>query len=44
MAQAVDTLYGAFELKRAYQRNMLMGTGFAAALQPEKFFLKRHPI
>lgn len=24
--------YGAFELKRSYQRNMLLGTGFAAAL------------
>ena len=32
MAQSVDALYGAFELKRKYQRNMLMGTGFSAAL------------
>lgn len=32
MAQSVDALYGAFELKRIYQRNMLLGTGFSAAL------------
>lgn len=32
MAQAVRIPYGAFELKRFYQRNMLMGTGFAAGL------------
>jgi TonB family protein len=32
MAHAVRIPYGAFELKRYYQRNMIMGTGFAAAL------------
>jgi TonB family protein len=32
MAHTVGMPYGAFELKRYYQRNMLMGTGFAAAL------------
>lgn len=32
MAQSIDALYGAFELKRKYQRNMLMGTGFSFAL------------
>jgi protein TonB len=32
MAHTVRIPYGAFELKRFYQRNMLMGTGFAAAL------------
>jgi len=32
MAQSIDALYGAFELKRRYQRNMLLGTGFSAGL------------
>jgi protein TonB len=32
MAQSVDIFYGAFELKRTYQRNMLIGTGFSAGL------------
>ena len=32
MAHAASTSYGAFELKRSYQKNMLMGTGFAAFL------------
>jgi TonB family protein len=32
MAQSASTYYGAFELKRRYQRNMLLGTGFSAAL------------
>ncbi len=32
MAQTASAYYGAFELKRSYQRNMMMGTGFAAAL------------
>jgi protein TonB len=32
MTRTVDNYYGAFELKRKYQRNMLLGTGFSAAL------------
>lgn len=32
MAQILNTPYGAFELKRTYQRNMLMGTTFSALL------------
>ena len=32
MARSIESLYGAFELKRRYQRNMLIGTGFSAAL------------
>jgi len=32
MASVASTMYGAFELKRTYQRNMLMGTGFSALL------------
>jgi protein TonB len=32
MAHAAYIPYGAFELKRNYQKNMLLGTGFSAAL------------
>ena len=32
MAQAISTPYGAFELKQTYQKNMLLGSGFAAFL------------
>ena len=32
MAQPASVFYGAFELKRTYQRNMLMGTLFSAGL------------
>jgi TonB family protein len=31
MAQTMNVPYGAFELKRCYQRNMLMGTGLTVA-------------
>ncbi len=32
MAQAMHIPYGAYELKRDYQKNMFLGTGFSAAL------------
>lgn len=32
MARALNTAYGAFELKQTYQKNMLLGSGFAASL------------
>ncbi len=38
MAQAINAPYGAFELKKAYQKNMLLGSAFTVALTVVLYF------